>query len=52
MNVGEECPLEDLQQESYMDGTTRDMTENIGIEQKETGENKREQNPRNKGRWK
>ena len=43
MNIGEECSLEDSQQESYMGGTTRSMTGNIGIEWKETGENRREQ---------
>ena len=42
MNIREECSLEDSQQGSYISGTTRSMTENIGIEWKETGENGRE----------
>jgi len=42
MNIGEESSLEDSQQESYMDGMTRDMIGNIGIEWRKIGENERE----------
>jgi len=42
MNIGEKYSLEDLQQGSYMGGTTRSITGNIGIEWKETEENGRE----------
>jgi len=42
--VGEEISLEDLQQGSYMDGTTRNMIGNIGIGWTETRRDGREQN--------
>ena len=42
MNIGEKSSLEYSQQESYMDGMTRDMIGNIGIEWRKIGENRRE----------
>jgi len=38
MNIREEFSLENSQQESYMDGMTRNIIGNIGIEWREIGE--------------
>jgi len=42
MNIREKFFLENSQQESYMDGMTRNMIGNIGIEWREIGENRKE----------
>jgi len=42
MNIREKFSLENSQQKSYMDGMTRNMIGNIGIEWREIGENRKE----------
>jgi len=42
MNIREKISLENSQQKSYMDGMTRNMIGNIGIEWREIGENRKE----------
>ena len=42
INIGEKSSLEDSQQESYMNGMTRDTIGNIRIEQRKISENGRE----------
>ena len=42
----EENYQEDLQQESYLDGQTRDITKNIGEDWKGIGDDRRARDPR------